>query len=217
MKITKAHIQVGILVLGGLTVTGIWLAPTLDTPPSISVPAKQGHSVSEKPTVLTTTTTPTLPDTVTPTVKKTPKPKSVTPPIILDANARELIKRSEQLAVAKMDALIAEEKSRTRKANLKENSEGRSDYVPSVSIIGQPYSPPPNIKSTSSQKAIDRFTLSGLFVDGDQASAYLSLDGENPMLVKVGDSVQGVRITNINGNGVRLVQGRHVRVLEGGL
>ncbi|MDN4695750.1 hypothetical protein QYZ45_17560 [Vibrio parahaemolyticus] len=50
--------------------------------------------------------------------------------ITLDVNAQKLIKRSEQLAVAKMDSQIAEEKSRTRKANQKESSEGRSDYVP---------------------------------------------------------------------------------------
>ncbi|MDN4710989.1 hypothetical protein QYZ44_17405 [Vibrio parahaemolyticus] len=42
-----------------------------------------------------------------------------------------------------MDSQIAEEKSRTRKANQKESSEGRSDYVPSVSVIEQPYSPAP--------------------------------------------------------------------------
>ncbi|WP_335928933.1 hypothetical protein, partial [Vibrio parahaemolyticus] len=134
----------------------------------------------------------------------------------LDVNAQKLIKRSEQLAVAKMDSQIAEEKSRTRKANQKESSEGRSDYVPSVSVIEQPYSPP-SVSPHSSQLAIDRFSLSGLFVDGNEASAYLALDGGQPFLVKAGDSVKGVSITNINGNGVRLKQGARIRVLEGGL
>ncbi|MDF4902687.1 hypothetical protein P3551_25935, partial [Vibrio parahaemolyticus] len=117
-------------------------------------------------------------------------------------NAQKLIKRSEQLALAKMDSQIAEEKSRTRKANQKESREGRSDYVPSVAVIEQPYSPPPSTVTPSSQQAIDRFSLSGLFVDGNEASAYLALDGGQPFLVKAGDSVKGVSITNINGNGV---------------
>nr|BAX56702.1 hypothetical protein [Vibrio parahaemolyticus] len=151
-------------------------------------------------------------------MKKIPKPQSVTPTLTLDVNAQKLIKRSEQLAVAKMDSQIAEEKSRTRKANQKESSEGRSDYVPSVSVIEQPYSPPPSTVSPhASQQAIDRFSLSGLFVDGNEASAYLALDGGQPFLVKAGDSVKGVSITNINGNGVRLKQGARIRVLEGGL
>ncbi|MDG2590060.1 hypothetical protein P7M45_24295, partial [Vibrio parahaemolyticus] len=60
-------------------------------------------------------------------------------------------------------------------------------------------------------------SLSGLFVDGAEASAYLALDGGQPVLVKAGDSVKGVSITNINGNGVRLKQGARIRVLEGGL
>ncbi|EJL6404695.1 hypothetical protein NMS23_003512 [Vibrio parahaemolyticus] len=213
MKITKAHIQITVLAIGGLSVAGMWLAPQFDTPPSISVPAKQ-----TAPSEVASTLPPkTLPDTVAPEVKKKPKPQSVTPALTLDANAQKLIKRSEQLAVAKMDSQIAEEKSRTRKANQKGSSEGRSDYVPSVSVIEQPYSPPSTVRTPSSQQAIDRFSLSGLFVDGAEASAYLALDGGQPFLVKVGDSVKGVSITNINGNGVRLKQGARVRVLEGGL
>ncbi|WP_407546978.1 hypothetical protein [Vibrio parahaemolyticus] len=214
MKITKAHIQITVLAIGGLSVAGMWLAPQFDTPPSISVPAKQ-----TAPSTLASTLPPkALPDTVAPAVKKKPKPQSVTPALTLDANAQKLIKRSEQLAVAKMDSQIAEEKSRTRKANQKESSEGRSDYVPSVSVIEQPYSPPPStVSSHSSQPAIDRFSLSGLFVDGEQASAYLAFDGGQPSLVKAGDTIKGVSITNINGNGVRLKQGGRVRVLEGGL
>ncbi|WP_180834422.1 hypothetical protein, partial [Vibrio parahaemolyticus] len=169
-------------------------------------------------TVASTPSPKALPDTVAPVVKKIPKPQSVTPTLTLDVNAQKLIKRSEQLAVAKMDSQIAEEKSRTRKANQKESSEGRSDYVPSVSVIEQPYSPPPStVSSHASQPAIDRFSLSGLFVDGNEASAYLALDGGQPFLVKAGDSVKGVSITNINGNGVRLKQGARIRVLEGGL
>ncbi|PMS50766.1 hypothetical protein C1T09_26860 [Vibrio parahaemolyticus] len=212
MKITKAHIQIGILAIGGLSMAGMWLAPQFNTPPSISVPAKQ-----TAPSTVTSTPSPkALPDTVAPVVKKKPKPQSVTPTLTLDVNAQKLIKRSEQLAVAKMDSQIAEEKSRTRKANQKESSEGRSDYVPSVSVIEQPYSPP-SVSPHSSQLAIDRFSLSGLFVDGNEASAYLALDGGQPFLVKAGDSVKGVSITNINGNGVRLKQGARIRVLEGGL
>ncbi|HAS6674331.1 hypothetical protein P3521_21835 [Vibrio parahaemolyticus] len=214
MKITKAHIQIGILAIGGLSVAGMWLVPQFDTPPSISVPAKQ-----TTPSPVASTPSPkALPDTVAPVVKKKPKPQSVTPTLTLDVNAQKLIKRSEQLAVAKMDSQIAEEKSRTRKANQKESREGRSDYVPSVAVIEQPYSPPPStVSSHSSQQAIDRFSLSGLFVDGAEASAYLALDGGQPFLVKAGDSVKGVSITNINGNGVRLKQGARIRVLEGGL
>lgn len=213
MKITKAHVQVAILAIGGLSVAGMWLAPQFDTSPSVSIPAKQGE-----PSTIATSPPPKVhTDTVAPVVKKKPKPQSVTPTLTLDANAQKLIKRSEQLAVAKMDSQIAEEKSRTRKANQKESSEGRSDYVPSVSVIEQPYSPPPSVRPHSSQQAIDRFSLSGLFVDGNEASAYLALDGGQPFLVKAGDSIKGVSITNINGNGVRLVQGRRVRVLEGGL
>ncbi|WP_140079687.1 hypothetical protein, partial [Vibrio parahaemolyticus] len=189
---------------------GMWLAPQFDAPPSISIPAKQ-----EGPSTIATSPAPkALPDTVVPAVKKKPKPQSVTPTLTLDVNAQKLIKRSEQLAVAKMDSQIAEEKSRTRKANQKESSEGRSDYVPSVSVIEQPYSPP-SVSPHSSQPAIDRFSLSGLFVDGNEASAYLVLDGGQPFLVKAGDSVKGVSITNINGNGVRLKQGARIRVLEG--
>ncbi|AYO24210.1 hypothetical protein D5E77_26210 [Vibrio parahaemolyticus] len=213
MKITKAHIQIGILAIGGLSVAGMWLVPQFDTPPSISVPAKQ----TAPSTVASTPSPKALPDTVAPVVKKIPKPQSVTPTLTLDVNAQKLIKRSEQLAVAKMDSQIAEEKSRTRKANQKESSEGRSDYVPSVSVIEQPYSPPTTVRVPSSQQAIDRFSLSGLFVDGNEASAYLALDGGQPFLVKAGDSVKGVSITNINGNGVRLKQGARIRVLEGGL
>ncbi|AYO07876.1 hypothetical protein D0812_29155 (plasmid) [Vibrio owensii] len=213
MKITKAHIQIGILAIGGLSVAGMWLAPQFDAPPSISVPAKQ----TAPSTVASTPSPKALPDTVAPVVKKIPKPQSVTPTLTLDVNAQKLIKRSEQLAVAKMDSQIAEEKSRTRKANQKESSEGRSDYVPSVSVIEQPYSPPSTVSPHSSQQAIDRFSLSGLFVDGNEASAYLALDGGQPFLVKAGDSVKGVSITNINGNGVRLKQGARIRVLEGGL
>ncbi len=159
MKITKAHIQIGILAIGGLSVAGMWLAPQFNTPPSISVPAKQ-----TAPSTVTSTPSPkALPDTVAPVVKKKPKPQSVTPTLTLDVNAQKLIKRSEQLAVAKMDSQIAEEKSRTRKANQKESSEGRSDYVPSVSVIEQPYSPP-SVSPHSSQLAIDRFSLSGLLL-----------------------------------------------------
>lgn len=214
MKITKAHIQIGILAIGGLSVAGMWLVPQFDTPLSISVPAKQ----TAPSTVASTPSPKALPDTVAPVVKKIPKPQSVTPTLTLDVNAQKLIKRSEQLAVAKMDSQIAEEKSRTRKANQKESSEGRSDYVPSVSVIEQPYSPPPSTVSPhASQQAIDRVSLSGLFVDGNEASAYLALDGGQPFLVKAGDSVKGVSITNINGNGVRLKQGARIRVLEGGL
>ncbi|WP_182037289.1 hypothetical protein [Vibrio diabolicus] len=214
MKITKAHIQIGILAIGGLSVACMWLVPLFDTPPSISVPAKQ-----TAPSPVASTLPPkALPDTVAPVVKKIPKPQSITPTLTLDVNAQKLIKRSEQLALAKMDSQIAEEKSRTRKANQKESSEGRSDYVPSVSVIEQPYSPPPStVSSHASQQAIDRFSLSGLFVDGNEASAYLALDGGQPFLVKAGDSVKGVSITNINGNGVRLKQGARIRVLEGGL
>ncbi|MDF4270340.1 hypothetical protein P3449_27195, partial [Vibrio parahaemolyticus] len=192
MKITKAHIQIGILAIGGLSVAGMWLVPQFDTPPSISVPAKQ-----TTPSPVASTPSPkALPDTVAPVVKKKPKPQSVTPTLTLDVNAQKLIKRSEQLAVAKMDSQIAEEKSRTRKANQKESREGRSDYVPSVAVIEQPYSPPPStVSSHSSQQAIDRFSLSGLFVDGAEASAYLALDGGQPFLVKAGDSVKGVSIT----------------------
>ncbi|EIO4563841.1 hypothetical protein LQM11_004483 [Vibrio parahaemolyticus] len=188
----------------------MWLVPQFDTTPSISVSAKQ----TAPSTVASTPSPKALPDTV---VKKKPKPQSVTPTLALDVNAQKLIKRSEQLAVAKMDSQIAEEKSRTRKANQKESSEGRSDYVPSVSVIEQPYSPPSTVSPHSSQPAIDRVSLSGLFVDGAEASAYLSLDGGQPFLVKAGDSVKGVSITNINGNGVRLKQGARIRVLEGGL
>ncbi|WP_273993973.1 hypothetical protein [Vibrio parahaemolyticus] len=214
MKITKAHIQIGILAIGGLSVAGMWLAPQFDAPPSISIPAKQG----DPSTIATSPAPKALPDTVVPAVKKKPKPQSVTPTLTLDVNAQKLIKRSEQLALAKMDSQIAEEKSRTRKANQKESSEGRSDYVPSVSVIEQPYSPPPStVSSHASQQAIDRFSLSGLFVDGNEASAYLALDGGQPFLVRAGDSVKGVSITNINGNGVRLKQGARIRVLEGGL
>ncbi|EJE4188608.1 hypothetical protein M3922_004413 [Vibrio parahaemolyticus] len=214
MKITKAHIQIGILAIGGLSVAGMWLVPQFDTPPSISVPAKQ----TAPSTVASTPSPKALPDTVAPVVKKIPKPQSVTPTLTLDVNAQKLIKRSEQLAVAKMDSQIAEEKSRTRKANQKESSERLSDYVPSVSVIEQPYSPAPSTVSPhASQQAIDRFSLSGLFVDGNEASAYLALDGGQPFLVKSGDSVKGVSITNINGNGVRLKQGARIRVLEGGL
>ncbi|MDF5252389.1 hypothetical protein P3644_24585, partial [Vibrio parahaemolyticus] len=193
MKITKAHIQIGILAIGGLSVAGMWLVPQFDTPPSISVPAKQ-----TTPSPVASTPSPkALPDTVAPVVKKKPKPQSVTPTLTLDVNAQKLIKRSEQLAVAKMDSQIAEEKSRTRKANQKESREGRSDYVPSVAVIEQPYSPPPStVSSHSSQQAIDRFSLSCLFVDGADASAYLALDGGQPFLVKAGDSVKGVSITN---------------------
>ncbi|ELB2105265.1 hypothetical protein QNZ93_004226 [Vibrio parahaemolyticus] len=213
MKITKAHIQIGILAIGGLSVAGMWLVPQFDTPPSISVPAKQ-----TTPSPVASTLPPkALPDTVAPVVKKIPKPQSVTPTLTLDVNAQKLIKRSEQLAVAKMDSQIAEEKSRTRKANQKESSEGRSDYVPSVAVIEQPYSPPSTVSPHSSQPAIDRVSLSGLFVDGAEASAYLAFDGGQPFLVKAGDSVKGVSITNINGNGVRLKQGARIRVLEGGL
>ncbi|HBC3945514.1 TPA: hypothetical protein KD870_004029 [Vibrio parahaemolyticus] len=190
----------------------MWLVPQFDAPPSISIPAKQG----EPSTIATSPAPKALPETVVPAVKKKPKPQSVTPTLTLDVNAQKLIKRSEQLALAKMDSQIAEEKSRTRKANQKESSEGRSDYVPSVSVIEQPYSPP-SVSPHASQQAIDRFSLSGLFVDGNEASAYLALDGGQPFLVKAGDSVKGVSITNINGNGVRLKQGARIRVLEGGL
>ncbi|EHJ9985453.1 hypothetical protein KB976_004594 [Vibrio parahaemolyticus] len=213
MKITKAHIQITVLAIGGLSVAGMWLAPQFDAPLSISEPAKQ-----TVPSEVATTPPPkALPDTAAPAVKKKPKPTLVTPTLTLDAHAQKLIKRSEQLAMAKMDSQIAEEKSRTRKANQKESSEGRSDYVPSVSVIEQPYSPPSTVRTPSSQQAIDRFSLSGLFVEGEQASAYLALDGGQPFLVKAGDSIKGVSITNINGNGVRLKQGARIRVLEGGL
>ncbi|WP_219079424.1 hypothetical protein [Vibrio parahaemolyticus] len=49
-----------------------------------------------------------------------------------------------------------------------------------------------------------------------QAPISLSMVAK-PFLVKAGDSVKGVSITNINGNGVRLKQGARIRVLEGGL
>ena len=50
-----------------------------------------------------------------------------------------------------------------------------------------------------------------------EASAYLSFDGGAPVRVREGQSIQGVRITHINANGVRLMQGIQAKVLEGGL
>ena len=198
MKITKAHIQITILVISGLVVTGIWLAPEPDTPkPVTSAP-----------------TPPPVQKTAPLDIVK-PKPHVVTPSLELDDSARAFIARSGELAIAKLDADIATQEERLRKASAS-TSKKPASYVPSVSVIGQPYTPPPSRKTVPKQ-AIERFTLNGLFVDGQHANAYLSFDGATPVRVRVGQTLHGVRVTHINANGVRLMQGTRARVLEGGL
>ncbi|HHY0446930.1 TPA: hypothetical protein ACVU4T_003876 [Vibrio parahaemolyticus] len=205
MKITKAHIQIGILVIGGLVVATLWLAknaPASTAPRSIE---------TTKPSVVNAGKVPP-PDNV---IRK-PKPKSVSPALVIDAKAKQLIDRSETLALAKLDANIAEQQARARKATRSEPSQERAGYVPAISVIDD-YAPPRTPSKPRSLKAIDRFTLSGLFVDEQEASAYLSFDGGAPVRVREGQSIQGVRITHINANGVRLMQGIQAKVLEGGL
>jgi hypothetical protein len=208
MKITKAHIQIGILVIGGLVVATLWLAknaPTSTAPRSIETTKPSWVNASPA-------SPPPQPDNV---IRK-PKPKSVSPALVIDAKAKQLIDRSETLALAKLDANIAEQKARARKATRSEPSQERAGYVPAISVIDD-YAPPRTPSKPHSLKAIDRFTLSGLFVDEQEASAYLSFDGGAPVRVHEGQSIQGVRITHINANGVRLMQGIQAKVLEGGL
>lgn len=212
MKITKAHIQVAILIIGGLVAVGTWVSPTLfkhstasSTPVQASVPAKQGDDMAPHQK----------------TVKK-PAPKaSERQPLAINAQTQALIDGSANLAVEKINASIAVEKSRTRKAKQagKKETPTASELNSALGLMDTPQtvSTPSNVKPDAPKPTIDRMSLRGLSVKGNQASAYLALDGGQPFLVRAGQTISGVRVTNINANGVRLTQGSHVRVLEGGL
>ncbi len=210
MKITKAHIQVSILTLGVCSVAGIWLAPKLSlphtttqtTPSHINASVKAANTSAKK-------AAPTTQPAIAP-------PKAITPPITLDAHGQKIVERSETLSLAKIDAQIAQEESKARKAK-PQTTQGRGAVVPPVSVIGAPYSPPNTVTNSSSQQAIDRFALSGLFIDAHQSSAYLSFDDGQPFLVKAGQRIKGVTITAIDAQGVQLTQGKTTRTLEGGL
>ncbi|HBC3529406.1 TPA: hypothetical protein KDZ68_003400 [Vibrio parahaemolyticus] len=219
MKITKAHVQVTILIVGGIAAAATWVAPKLthhtSTPAQASVPAKQGkaEAVTERPVVSRS-------DLTSPTITKVPKPKTVErEPFQVNAQTQDLIDGSVDLAVAKLDALVETEKSRSRKAK----NDGKKDTASTLDAqLGLTYSPPSSTvtddaKPAAPKPAIDRFTLRGLSIDGSQSSAYLAFDAGQPFLVKVGQTVKGVRVTNINANGVRLTQGTRARVLDGGL
>ncbi|HBC3835299.1 hypothetical protein [Vibrio parahaemolyticus] len=212
MKITKAHVQVTILIAGGIAAAATWVAPKLSagsdsTPPAqISVPAKQGQGATKA--------------TVANVVAKKPKPnKREAVEIAVDEHTKQLVVRGENLAIAKIDTLIAAEKSRTRKAK----NDGKKDTASTLDAqLGLSYTPSSSTalddaKPAAPKPAIDRFTLRGLSIDGAQSSAYLAFDAGQPFLVKAGQTVKGVRVTNINANGVRLTQGTRARVLDGGL
>lgn len=113
------------------------------------------------------------------------------------------------MAQKKVEAEIAQ-------ANLTLHQATQTGYVPSTDIIKRPPSSG-GAPTPSRLKAIDRLTLNGLFVEGENKSAYLSLDGNNPTLAKIGERLHGVTITNITGQGVQLTQGDRTRVLEGKL
>lgn len=223
MKITKAHVQVTILIVGGIAAAATWLTPKLSagsdsTPPAqISVPAKQGQ-VATKATDANVIAS--HKEEAPSVVAKKPKPnKREAVEIAVDEHTKQLVVRGENLAIAKIDTLIAAEKSRTRKAK----SDGKKDAASTLDAqLGLTYSPPSSTvtddaKPAAPKPAIDRLTLRGLTIDGSQSSAYLAFDAGQPFLVKAGQTVKGVRVTNINANGVRLTQGTRARVLDGGL
>ncbi len=194
MRITKAHIQLTVLTVGALVVAGIWLTPER---PSAPKPVASPLSSAQTPS---------------PAVSTPPRPKAVRPTLALDDNAHAFIARSSDLARATLDADIATQEARRRKAKDATASKP-STYVPSVSVIEQPYTP----HQTTPSPAIDRVTLGGLFVEGKHAHAYLSFDGAAPVRMRVGQTRHGVQVTHIDAKGVRLTQGRRTRVLEGGL
>ena len=219
MKITKAHVQVTILIVGGIAAAATWVAPKLthhtSTPAQVSVPAKQAkaNSITERAAVSKS-------DPASPTITKAPKPRTAErEPFQVNAQTQALIDGSVSLAVAKVDALVEAEKSRSRKAK----NEGKKDTASTLDAqLGLTYSPPSSTavddaKPAAPKPAIDRFTLRGLSIDGSQSSAYLAFDAGQPFLVKAGQTVKGVRVASINANGVRLTQGTRARVLDGGL
>ncbi|HBC3949094.1 TPA: hypothetical protein KD869_002839 [Vibrio parahaemolyticus] len=218
MKITKAHVQVMILIVGGIIAAATWVAPKLthhtSTPAPVSVPAKQAKANAITERAVVSQSAPT-----SPTITKAPKPKTAErEPFQVNAQTQALIDGSVNLAVAKVDALVETEKSRSRKAK----SDGKKDAASTLDAqLGLTYSPPSSTavdaKPAAPKPAIDRFTLRGLSIDGSQSSAYLAFDAGQPFLVKAGQTVKGVRVTNINANGVRLTQGTRARVLDGGL
>lgn len=219
MKITKAHVQVAILIVGGIAATATWVAPKLthhtSTPAQVSVPAKQG-----KAGAITKRTVVSSSELTSPAITKAPKPKTAErEPFQVNAQTQGLIDGSVDLAVARLDALVETEKSRSRKAK----NDGKKDTASTLEAqLGLTYSSKPSTvaddaKPAAPKPAIDRFTLRGLSIDGSQSSAYLAFDAGQPFLVKAGQTVKGVRVTNINANGVRLTQGTRARVLDGGL
>lgn len=221
MKITKAHVQVTILIVGGIAAAATWVAPKLSTgsdstpPVQISVPTKQGETKVADANAIASHK-----EEAPSVVAKKPKPnKREAVDIAVDEHTKQLVVRGENLAIAKIDTLIAAEKSRSRKAK----NDGKKDTASTLDAqLGLTYSSKPSTvaddaKPAAPKPAIDRFTLRGLSIDGSQSSAYLAFDAGQPFLVKAGQTVKGVRVTNINANGVRLTQGTRARVLDGGL
>ncbi|WP_299695778.1 hypothetical protein, partial [uncultured Vibrio sp.] len=144
------------------------------------------------------------------------KPHSVEPTLTLDKHAQVMVDRSEALAVAKLDASIAQVRERERQAKDNPTSSPSDSFVPSVNVL-TPTSNPSQSAPTVHLPMIEQVVLSGLFVDEKEAVAYLSLTGQSAVRVKTGDTFKGITVVRVDEHGVELRHGKAVRSLAGGL
>ena len=158
------------------------------------------------PTLAVTTTTP---DTSTPIPKPTaslPPPPNVVPPveIALDANAAEIITKTHQLTMAKLDKALRE--AQDEKAN--QTSYQVPDLLPTVLTD--------NTENQAPQTTLSRLHYRGVIQTPTGRHGYLSLDNHPPIRVTTGSIVAGAKVVSISDTHIKLRQGKQTRTLTQG-
>ncbi|WP_318479633.1 hypothetical protein [Photobacterium leiognathi] len=153
--------------------------------------------------------TTTTPDTVATRPKHTaslPPPPNIVPPVViaLDTNAAEIITKTHQLAIAKLDKALRE----TQDKKASQTSYQVPDLLPTVLSD--------NKEKQAPQTALSRLHYRGVIQTPTGRHGYLSLDNQSPIRVTTGSMIAGAKVVSISDTHITLRQGKQTRTLTQG-
>lgn len=155
------------------------------------------------------------------TIKVTPPPKKIAPQVImLSASSNEIILKSNQLNMAKMDAEIRgfNTQNMTQLPPVNSMPYIDSSYMPAQDMPAQEL-PTQDINVASvSQNVVKQNSevihLNGIMSNNGKRTAFLSVNGSSAFPIMEGETINAIRVLKITNKSVVINQNGHKKVLR---
>ncbi|MGF1877459.1 hypothetical protein L4D77_19335 [Photobacterium frigidiphilum] len=125
--------------------------------------------------------------------------------ISLNSQAMDVMRKSNLITQKTLDAQIAE---LTARATISPTPYA----VPNITVLSEDTQ---ISRDSNMGDMLNRLQLRGLVTSDNHITAFLSIDDNAPLSIKLGSVIHGVKVTRISNKGVRLTQGKQTRWLTG--